>query len=67
MENKWLVFADIMAILLTASLCYVPVFQIMFETVPLTLTDWALVIPTASLALIILPELLMGRKIGRWE
>ena len=67
LENKWLIFADIMAILLTASLCYIPVFQIMFETVPLTLTDWAVVIPTASLALIVLPELLMGRKIGRWE
>lgn len=67
MENKWLVFADIMAVLLTVSLCYIPVFQTMFGTVPLTLSDWSVILPISGWAFIILPELFMGRKIGRWE
>jgi len=67
MRNKWLVLAVIISCLLTVSLCYVPIFQTLFETVPLTLHDWALIIPISGWAFLILPELFMGRKIGRWE
>lgn len=67
MENKWLIVADIMSVILTASLCYVPVFQIMFDTVPLTLRDWSVILPISGWAFLILPEIFIGRKIGRWE
>jgi hypothetical protein len=39
----------------------------MFETVPLTLNDWLLILPVSSWAFLTLPEVFMGRKIGRWE
>lgn len=39
-SNKFLLISVTASILLTASLCYVPIFQVMFRTVPLDLYDW---------------------------
>ena len=67
LSNKFLVVAVIGAALLTVSLCYVPVFQFMFHTYPLTLTDWALVLPVSLSGFLMLPEIFYGRKILRWK
>ena len=67
LSNKFLVVAVVGAALLTVSLCYVPVFQFMFRTFPLTLTDWALVIPVSITGFLMVPEIFYGRKIWRWE
>ncbi|MFQ5758967.1 MAG: hypothetical protein ACE5IF_04765 [Candidatus Bathyarchaeia archaeon] len=53
--------------MLTVSLCYVPVFQFMFHTFPLTLTDWALVLPVSLSGFLMVPEIFYGRKILRWK
>jgi len=67
LSNKFLVVAVVGAALLTVSLCYVPVFQFMFHTFPLTLTDWALVLPVSISGFLMVPEIFYGRKIWRWE
>jgi len=67
LSNKFLVVAVVVAGLLTVSLCYVPVFQFMFRTFPLTLTDWALVLPVSLSGFLMVPEIFYGRKIWRWE
>ena len=66
LSNKFLVVAVIGAALLSVSLCYVPVFQFMFNTYPLTLTDWALVLPVSLSGFLMVPEVFYGRKILRW-
>jgi Ca2+-transporting ATPase len=66
-KNKFLVIADVVALLATASLCYIPVTQAAFRLVPLTLYDWLWTGGVASLALLVLPEVFYGRKIWRWR
>ena len=64
-SNKFLVIAVIASLLLTASLCYAPILQVMFDTVPLGVYDWAFVLFTASWGLLVLPEVFMGRRGSR--
>lgn len=62
-SNKYLLVAVATGMLLTVSLCYVPVFQLMFGTVPLAPMDWLWALFTAFLGLLVLPEVFMGRRI----
>ncbi|MCS7385635.1 MAG: calcium-translocating P-type ATPase, SERCA-type [archaeon GB-1867-005] len=59
LTNKALVIADVVGILLTIMLVYAPPMQLIFDTVPLTLYDWALCILLASGAWFVLPEIFM--------
>ena len=63
-KNHYLILAVAFSAILTASLCYIPLFQSLFHTVPLDLNDWTWVLGFASLGLFILPEIFMrkGRK-----
>jgi Ca2+-transporting ATPase len=62
-SNKYLLVAVATGMLLTVSLCYIPVFQLMFGTVPLVPMDWLWALFTAFLGLLVLPEVFMGRRI----
>ena len=42
--NKWLNFAAILTFFLHLAILYVPVFNTLFHTTPLSLSDWALII-----------------------
>lgn len=61
-SNKFLLVAVVVSFLLTVSLCYVPVLQLMFGTVPLELYDWIWILATSSLGFAVLPEVFMRRK-----
>lgn len=65
-SNKYLVASVLISAILTVSLVYTPVFEIMFDTVPLSLTDWILVLTVACSGLLILPEIFYGRKVFKW-
>jgi Ca2+-transporting ATPase len=65
--NKYLLIAVIASFLLTLSLVYVPIFQAMFGTAPLSLKDLLIVAALGCSGLLLLPEFLYGRKIWRWE
>ena len=67
-SNKWFVIAEIISIVPTLALPYIPITASMFHLVPLSITDLIQVIAVASWGLFfVLPEYLMGRKIWRWK
>ena len=61
-SNKFLLFAVVASALLTIG---VP-FTGLFGTTPLSIMDWAIVIPLSLSGLLILPEIFYERKIWRW-
>ena len=56
LDNRFLLAATIMGGVLTASLCYVPFLQAIFNTMPLPLGDWLWVLGTSLAGLLVLPE-----------
>ena len=45
MNNRWIVWAVIVSFLLVLMVVYVPFLQPVFDTVPLGLNDWLLMLP----------------------
>ncbi|MHC3128836.1 MAG: cation-translocating P-type ATPase [Candidatus Bathyarchaeota archaeon] len=62
-SNKFLLLAVVVSALLTVLVPYIG----LFGTAPLSLMDWAIVIPVSLSGLLILPEVFYGRKIWRWR
>jgi len=50
--NKALIYAVLSTMLLQLAAIYIPILQMAFRTVPLSLSDWAMIIPLASTTLI---------------
>ncbi|MCC4765662.1 calcium-transporting P-type ATPase, PMR1-type [Methanosarcina sp. DH1] len=50
--NRSLIYAVLSTVLLQLAAVYVPIMQTAFRTVPLSLSDWAMIIPLASTTLI---------------
>jgi Ca2+-transporting ATPase len=66
-KNKFFLIAVLASVALTLGICYIPITQQLFHLTPLTITDLTYVIGVAGLALLLLPEIFMGRKIWRWN
>jgi Ca2+-transporting ATPase len=65
-RNKFFVIAEVVSVLATLGICYIPFTATLFGLVPLPLPDLLLVFGVASLGFFVLPELLMrGRSPGR--
>lgn len=62
-NNKFLLISVVFSALATAVIPYTG----LFNTVPLTLEDWAVVIPVSLSGLLIVPEVFYGRKIWKWQ
>ncbi|UCC77288.1 MAG: cation-translocating P-type ATPase [Anaerolineales bacterium] len=67
LQNKYFVVGTLACILLTISLPYIPGIAEAFHVVRLTAKEWAIVLVCASFGLLILPEVLIGRKVLRWS
>jgi Ca2+-transporting ATPase len=77
--NKWLLFAVVVSGIVTILVPYTGLignnpFGViegvslgLFGTIPLTLNEWAIVIPLSLSGLLILPEIFYDRKIWRWR
>ena len=50
--NKSLIYAVLSTVLLQLAAIYIPIMQMAFRTVPLSLSDWGIIIPLASTTLI---------------
>jgi Ca2+-transporting ATPase len=61
-SNRFLVIAVAISGILTASLCYIPLFQLMFETSPLSIYDWIWVLTVSLLGLIVFPEIFIKKE-----
>jgi Ca2+-transporting ATPase len=57
LDNKYLLASTLLGGLLTISLCYVPIFQNIFHTVPISTGDWVWIFSTSLLGLFVLPEI----------
>jgi Ca2+-transporting ATPase len=55
-SNKWLIYACALSFLMMLMVLYVPFLRVAFGVIPLSLTDWAIIIPLA-LTVIILVEI----------
>jgi Ca2+-transporting ATPase len=55
LSNRFLLIAVVISGILTISLCYVPLFQVMFDTVPLAIGDWIWITVMSLLGLLVLP------------
>lgn len=64
--NRSLIYAVLSTVLLQLAVLYIPFLQTAFRTVPLSLSDWGMIIPLASTTLIAM-ELtkLLERKVSR--
>jgi Ca2+-transporting ATPase len=60
-ENKGLVLAVVLSLLLQLAVIYVPFFQPLFETVSLNASDWLIILAMSASGLLILPEIFMRR------
>jgi Ca2+-transporting ATPase len=59
LTNKSLVIAVIISILSTIAVIYIPPLPAIFQTVPLDLVEWTVVISLSSLGFLVLPEIFM--------
>jgi len=62
LTNKSLLIAVIVSVFSTLAVIYVPILQVMFQTVPLDLLEWTIVVLFASLGFFVVPEVFMKRK-----
>jgi Ca2+-transporting ATPase len=67
LKNKFFVIAEIVSIVATVGIVYIPLTQQLFHLYPLTLTDFAYVLGVASWGLFVLPEFTMNRRIWKWS
>ena len=66
-KNKFFVIAEIVSIVVTVGIVYIPLTQQLFHLYPLSLRDLAITAAVASWGLLVLPEFTMNRKIWKWE
>ena len=62
LDNRYLLASTLFGGMLTMALCYIPLFQDIFQTVPLTLEDWIWVFGTSLVGLFVLPEIFFRNK-----
>ena len=67
LKNKFFVIAEIISMAATLGICYIPITQQLFHLVALSPTDLAYVIGVSALALLVLPEFTMNKKLWKWE
>jgi P-type Ca2+ transporter type 2C len=66
-KNKFFVAADLLSIVATIGIVYLPFTQTLFDFYPLSVRDLAFVLGVAALGLLVLPEITMNRKLWRWD
>jgi Ca2+-transporting ATPase len=66
-KNKFFVIAEIVSITLTLGITYIPITQQLVHLTALSPTDLAYVLGVSALALFVLPEVTMNRKLWKWS
>lgn len=67
LKNKYFVIAEIVSVVATLGITYLPITQQLFHLVPLSPTDLLYVIAVSGLALFVLPEFTMNKKLWKWS
>jgi len=68
-NNRYLLLSVLFSAAITATIPYTEIlFGVnLFGTAPLTLQDWAIVLPISLSSLLLMPEIFYNRKIFRWR
>ncbi len=66
-RNRFFLIAVTLSAIASIGIVYLPVTANVFGFIPLPLPELALSVGVGGLGLLVLPELLMGRRFGRWE
>jgi Ca2+-transporting ATPase len=66
-KNKFFVIAEIVSLVATIGITYIPITQQLFHLTALSLTDLTYVIVVAGLALFVLPEFTMNKPLWKWK
>ena len=64
-KNKWMNYAVLASMLLVLAVIYVPFFNVIFDTVPLTLVEWEQILPLLllpSVAAELVKYIVSGKK-----
>ncbi len=64
-SNRWLVYAFGAVILSELAIIYVPIFHPIFKTMPLTLSDWSIVVSLGVMPLVIMEIIKLANKLLR--
>jgi len=64
LENRLLILAVVVSLLLQLAVIYIPFLQSLFETVALNGRDWLIILAMSATGLLVLPELFMRRGAG---
>ena len=67
LKNRFFVIAEVVSIVATLGITYIPITARMFGLTPLSLTDLAYVVCVASWGLFVLPEVFMRRSLWKWH
>ena len=62
-SNPWLVAAFVAVTLSELAIIYVPIFQPIFKTMPLTLSDWSIVVSLGLMPLVIMEVIKLANKL----
>jgi len=62
-SNRWLVAAFGIVIISELAIIYLPIFQPIFKTMPLTLSDWSIVVSLGLMPLIIMEVIKLANKL----
>jgi Ca2+-transporting ATPase len=66
-KNKFFVIAEIVSLVATLGITYIPITQQLFHLTALSLTDLSYVVAVAGLALFVLPEFTMNKPLWKWK
>jgi Ca2+-transporting ATPase len=66
-KNKFFVIAEVLSIIATLGITYIPITQQLFHLTALSPTDLAYVLGVAGLGLLVLPELTMNKRLWKWK
>jgi Ca2+-transporting ATPase len=66
-KNKFFVVAEVISLIATLAICYIPITQQLFHLSALSLTDLSYVAVVAGLALLVLPEITMNKPLWKWK
>jgi Ca2+-transporting ATPase len=61
LTNKWLLVGVFISVVSTLAVVYVPTLMLLFHTVPLYASEWAIVILLSCLGFIVMPEIFMRK------
>ncbi|MEM0058539.1 MAG: cation-translocating P-type ATPase [Candidatus Bathyarchaeia archaeon] len=63
LSNKWLLAGVLLSVASTIAVIYIPTLSLLFHTVQLNATEWAVIVSLSCLGFLVMPELFMKKEV----